>query len=399
MEYGKNISPLNETFKCNPLSIYGRAKFLASKFLIQKYKENKFPTIVLRLFQAYGPNQDVNRLIPIIIVGCLKNEKIACSPGEQLRDFVYIDDVIRAIFLSLKSKKALGKIINIGFGRPKKVKNIIHMIKDMIGKGRPEFGKIKMRKDEIKALYPCLRQAKKILKWKPKEKLNDGLKKQLDIMQKLQVNFNSGPLISVIMNCYNGDKYLEKSINSLISQTYQNWELIFWDNNSKDKSKDIFKKFQDRRLKYYHNNETTTLYKARNLAIEKSEGELLTFLDVDDYWLPERLKFQVDFFLKFPDINFVYGNYYILNEKLKIKKIAFKKKDLITGKIYNSLVEKYYVGLVSICFRKKIFEKFDERFEIIGDFDFTLKLSKYNVFGVIHEPLSYYRFHEKNFSC
>ena len=179
MEYGKNISPLNETFKCNPLSIYGRAKFLASKFLIQKYKENKFPTIVLRLFQAYGPNQDVNRLIPIIIVGCLKNEKIACSPGEQLRDFVYIDDVIRAIFLSLKSKKALGKIINIGFGRPKKVKNIIHMIKDMIGKGRPEFGKIKMRKDEIKALYPCLRQAKKILKWKPKEKLNDGLKKTI----------------------------------------------------------------------------------------------------------------------------------------------------------------------------------------------------------------------------
>ena len=217
-------------------------------------------------------------------------------------------------------------------------------------------------------------------------------------MQKLQVNFNSGPLISVIMNCYNGDKYLEKSINSLISQTYKNWELIFWDNNSKDKSKNIFKKFQDKRLKYYHNNETTTLYKARNLAIEKSEGELLTFLDVDDYWTPERLKFQVDFFFKFPDINFVYGNYYILNEKLKMKKLALKKKDLIDGKIYNSLIEKYNVGLVSICLRKKIFDKFEERFEIIGDFDLTLKLSKNNVFGVIHEPLSYYRFHEKNFS-
>ncbi len=217
-------------------------------------------------------------------------------------------------------------------------------------------------------------------------------------MQKQQVNFNSDPLISVIMNCYNGDKYLEKSINSLISQTYQNWELIFWDNNSQDKSKNIFKKFQDKRLKYYHNNETTTLYKARNLAIEKSEGELLTFLDVDDYWSPKKLKFQVDFFLKFPDINFVYGNYYILNEKLKMKKIALKKKDLISGKIYNSLIEKYNVGLVSICLRKKIFDKFDERFEIIGDFDLTLKLSKNNVFGVIHEPLSYYRFHEKNFS-
>ena len=71
---------------------------------------------------------------------------------------------------------------------------------------------------------------------------------------------------------------------------------------------------------------------------------------------------------------------------------------MIDGKIYNSLIEKYNVGLVSICLRKKIFDKFDERFEIIGDFDLTLKLSKNNVFGVIHEPLSYYRFHEKNFS-
>ncbi len=179
MEYGKNTSPLNETFKCNPSSIYGEAKFLASKLLLQKYKKNQFPIIILRLFQAYGPHQDVNRLIPIIINGCLKNEKIACSTGEQLRDFVYIDDVIKAIFLSLKSKKALGKIINIGFGRPKKVKNVIQMIKNIIGKGHPEFGKIKMRKDEIKVLYPNLSKAKKILRWRPKVKLNNGLKKTI----------------------------------------------------------------------------------------------------------------------------------------------------------------------------------------------------------------------------
>ena len=52
-------------------------------------------------------------------------------------------------------------------------------------------------------------------------------------------------LISIIMNCHNGEKFLKKALNSILQQTYENWELIFWDNNSNDKSKNIFKKFKD----------------------------------------------------------------------------------------------------------------------------------------------------------
>ena len=55
---------------------------------------------------------------------------------------------------------------------------------------------------------------------------------------------NTEPLVTVIMNCYNGQKYLSESIESVLSQTYKNWELIFWDNNSKDDSAKIFKKFK-----------------------------------------------------------------------------------------------------------------------------------------------------------
>ena len=61
------------------------------------------------------------------------------------------------------------------------------------------------------------------------------------------------PLISVIINCHNGEKFLEQAIRSVLHQTYRNWEIIFFDNSSKDKSIQILKKFKDRRIKFYGN--------------------------------------------------------------------------------------------------------------------------------------------------
>ena len=60
------------------------------------------------------------------------------------------------------------------------------------------------------------------------------------------------PLVSVIINCFNGDKYLHKALSSVVSQTYKKWEIIFWDNQSIDKSSEIFKSYKDVRFKYYY---------------------------------------------------------------------------------------------------------------------------------------------------
>ena len=79
------------------------------------------------------------------------------------------------------------------------------------------------------------------------------------------------------MNCYNGETYLHESIKSVLSQTYKNWELIFWDNRSEDKSAEIFKSYKDKRFRYFYSNEHTSLYKARNLAIEKCRGDFIAF--------------------------------------------------------------------------------------------------------------------------
>ena len=78
------------------------------------------------------------------------------------------------------------------------------------------------------------------------------------------------PIVSIIMNCHNGEKYLKDSIKSIISQTYKNLELVFWDNNSKDNSKKIVKNFNDKRIKYFKSKKFNSLYHSRNLAIKKA---------------------------------------------------------------------------------------------------------------------------------
>ena len=132
------------------------------------------------MYNTYGPRQDLNRFIPIIISGCIKNEKFPCSKGNQLRDFLHIDDVVDAILKSLTNKNARGQIINIGSGKPRKIKNIIEYIKKILKGGHPLFGRIKLRKDEILKVYPDINKAKNKINWKPKISFKEGLKVTID---------------------------------------------------------------------------------------------------------------------------------------------------------------------------------------------------------------------------
>ena len=70
---------------------------------------------------------------------------------------------------------------------------------------------------------------------------------------------NKNKLISIILNCYNGEKYLEEALSSIISQTYKNWELIFWDNKSTDKSRQIFNSFKSKKFRYFKSKKHVSL--------------------------------------------------------------------------------------------------------------------------------------------
>ena len=175
IEYENIRSPHKENTKCNPKSFYGKAKLLSSLYLIKTFKEKKFPVTILRLYQAYGPRQDLNRFISFVISNCLKNKKFPCSLGNQFRDFIYIDDVIEAIIKSLTNKDAKGHIFNIGSGKPKKLKNIIDFIKKKLKGGYPQYGKIKLRKDEVLQFYPNTKKVRKVINWKPQISFKKGI--------------------------------------------------------------------------------------------------------------------------------------------------------------------------------------------------------------------------------
>ena len=187
-EYGKLKSPLRESSDCNPLMIYGKSKLKATQFLLSKYKSVKFPATILRFFQIYGPYQKPNRLIPIVITEAIKDKNFNCSDGKQSRDFLYVDDAVNSILKTLNNKKTNGKIINIGQGKPIMVKKVILMIVNMIQKGRPNFGKIKLRKDEPKILFPNIKDSSKILKWKTKISIKNGLLKTIKSYEKDIIN-------------------------------------------------------------------------------------------------------------------------------------------------------------------------------------------------------------------
>ena len=206
-------------------------------------------------------------------------------------------------------------------------------------------------------------------------------------------------LVSVVVNCFNGQSYLKEALQSVIDQDYKNWELIFWDNMSTDLSKNIFQEFKDPRFKYFYSKKHTLLYAARNLALEKCGGEYIAFLDVDDYWEPNKLSMQLK---KFEDgIALVYTNFWILNEYKKTKKIIFFNRTTTPLNIC-SIVANYSICMSSIMIKKstivKTGIKFDSRYQIIGDFKMVLDLLKSFNIAYVKKPLVTYRWHGKNTS-
>jgi glycosyltransferase involved in cell wall biosynthesis len=202
-------------------------------------------------------------------------------------------------------------------------------------------------------------------------------------------------LVSIIINCYNGEKYLKQCLDSVLNQTYKNWEIIFWDNQSNDKSKEIFCQYNDPRFKYFYSDIFTNLPEARNLAIKKAQGDYISFLDTDDFWEHAKLEEQVAVFTS-KNVDFVYTNYFIKN-KNQIK-VAYDHKS--HKNLVESLLENYHIGILTVVFKKEIIKKFifNKNYKIISDFDLFINISKnFRVLG-LDSILATYRLHDTNYT-
>ena len=205
-------------------------------------------------------------------------------------------------------------------------------------------------------------------------------------------------LVSIIMTCHNGELYLKKAMESLLQQTYTEWELIFYDNYSNDTSYEIIKRYNDNRIKYFKSNELLNLGTVRKFALEKCTGSFISFLDVDDYWSVDKLEKQIEKFRLNKNIDIIYSNYFII-EKDQIRRI---KKKLFNGYCQREIIYSYINGVplsawVTLMIRKNAIDKleysFDKNLHISSDFDLIIRLSDFCNFDFVDDYLAFYRLH------
>lgn len=201
--------------------------------------------------------------------------------------------------------------------------------------------------------------------------------------------------VSIIMNCYNGEKYLNEAIDSVLAQAFQDWELIFWDNQSSDNSAKILQSYEDERIQYYLSEKFTSLGEARNLAINQSKGEFIAFLDCDDLWLPGKLAKQIPLFST-PEVGLVICDTYFFNEKGSQKQL-YKKKKPPVGNVFRELLGEYFVSLETAVIRRTALNSldhwFDQRFDVIEEYDLFVRLGYSWQLSYVDEVLAKWRVH------
>lgn len=202
--------------------------------------------------------------------------------------------------------------------------------------------------------------------------------------------------VSVVMNCLNGEKYLRQAFDSVFGQTYQDWEIIFWDNVSTDKSAEIAKSYGDR-VRYFRSDQTHALGKARNLAIQESAGEYLGFLDCDDIWLPEKLERQVPLFEKNSRVGLVSCNTFSFTDDGQ-QRLFFTWRKPPCGRVFREMLQGAVVGqMPGMMIRKAALEQldewFDERFNMIEEADLFLRIAYSWEVDYVDEPLAKWRVH------
>lgn len=203
------------------------------------------------------------------------------------------------------------------------------------------------------------------------------------------------PLVSVIINFYNGEQYLGNAIDSVLAQTYPNIELILYDNISTDDSASIAQKYTDNRIQYILADEHTSLGEARNRALKTAKGDFISFLDCDDWIAKDKVEISLKHFHQ-DEVGLVYTNGYTFYEKKNQYKKFFKQKQK-EGWIFEDLLASYRIAIPSVMFRRSVIEKlsswFDTRFSMIEEFDLFIRIAQISEVRYDERCLCYWRAH------
>ncbi len=202
---------------------------------------------------------------------------------------------------------------------------------------------------------------------------------------------DSQTLVSIVMPAYNCEKYVVEAINSILAQTYRNWELLVLDDGSKDNTLRIIKEFsqKDSRIKALPNGKNMGVSATRNRGIELASGEWIAFLDSDDMWKPEKIEKQFEIVEK-EAAEFLFTGSSYINEEGESFKGIFEVPEKVT---YKKLRNQNVISCSSVLVKKKYFKNIKmEKDEMHEDYAVWLRILKLGVIAYgVNEPLLIYR--------
>ncbi len=202
-------------------------------------------------------------------------------------------------------------------------------------------------------------------------------------------------LVSIIMPSWNTENYIAKSIQSVIDQTYKNWELIIVDDCSSDHTDEIVASFQDERIIYLKNEQNRGAALTRNKALREAQGEWIAFLDSDDLWEPQKLEYQIRF-MKKNNLIFSYHEYEKIDEKSRPLNIFVSGPEIVTKrKMYNY----GYPGCLTFMYNANAMGTIQIKdVKKNNDYAILLKLCKKADCVLLKKNLAKYRVREKSIS-
>ncbi|MBB1315937.1 glycosyltransferase family 2 protein, partial [Aliivibrio sp. SR45-2] len=162
-------------------------------------------------------------------------------------------------------------------------------------------------------------------------------------------------LVSIVMPAYNAEKTIQESINSVITQTYKEWELLVVDDGSTDNTRGLVESYKCLNIKLLRNLYGKGAAGARKTAIEHANGRYIAFLDSDDIWQITKLKTQLEF-MNTNAVSFVYSDYSTFQDKISnVKSVV-----LVPTKLsYNDLIKNCMIGCLTVMLDKTAFKEFD----------------------------------------
>ncbi|WP_417427759.1 glycosyltransferase family 2 protein [Halpernia sp.] len=205
------------------------------------------------------------------------------------------------------------------------------------------------------------------------------------------------PAISVVMPVYNGEKFLAEAIESILNQTFRDFELLLINDGSTDKTEDIILFYKDSRIIYIKNEQNLGLIKTLNKGLDLSHGEFIARMDQDDISNPTRFEKQIKVFENNPKIG-VCGTWFTLFGDNREKRIINHPESSEDIKI--SLLGYCVIGHPTVMFRREIIGnlRYDNGYKAAEDFEYWTRLSRITDFYNIPESLLNYRFHQTNIS-